>query len=82
MSSFYIDRDVRNNKTYIASYTKDPIGPYVIECEKAYQADTLVKKLNAGAIKGPAIDETNYERLEDLVNSLGSVKVFRYKGEL
>lgn len=77
---FYIDKDLKSNRVYIATTVKTELGPFVIECDKAYKAHELVKKLNASLLKSPSHDLSLWEELKPLTGPLGSVRVFKVRG--
>lgn len=79
MPSFYIDRDLRSGRVFIASIKRSACGPYVIECKRAYEANDLLRKLNAGLIKGPLETPDLWVEEEELESPLGRVKVYKLK---
>lgn len=79
MSSFYIDKDLRSGRVFIAPLEKSPLGPFVIECDKAYQANDLLKKLNSKLLKDPYNDAKIWIEDEPLKGPLGTVRVFKLK---
>lgn len=79
MVSFYLDKDLRSNRVFIAPAGKAVDGPYLIECSKAYQAHDLLKKLNAGILLGPRERPEIWQQIDSIINSLGEVEVFILK---
>lgn len=79
MAQFYIDKDLRSGRVFIAPMGKTSLGPYVVECDKAYQATDLLRKLNSGLLKGPCSDAKLWIEDSPLEGPLGEVKVFKLK---
>ncbi len=83
MPRYYIDKDLRGNKVYLAPMEKTAeyreFVPFIIEVSPAYKAHGLLTKLNAGLIKDPVNDPGLWLKIEALAGPLGTVRVFKLK---
>jgi hypothetical protein len=80
---YYLDLDTRKDKIYIADFEINKHSrAYLMEFQSRSMADHLLRKLNAGLIKGPMTSKENWKLIETVKEPLGEVDIYYFIGKI
>ena len=78
-TQFYINKDIRKSKIYLAPFKVEKNAAYLIECSNLYEAESLIKKLNFLGLGPPPENKVNFKqvRIEE-EGDRGTVAIYKY----
>lgn len=76
---FYINKDLRKSKIYLAPFKVEKGGAYLIECSNLYEAEALIKKLNILGLEPPPKNKADFKKIGiDEEGDRGTVAIYKF----